>query len=119
MPTVTFTPKLISALAALKPVVSLQWVRLALARTKPSQPLPVASEPSVVPVLGAANANFPPNLVAVQPARQAVFQGRRFVCLPGGTGSKVKSAATTFELIERMGAQVRVRVRLGLGLEEP
>ena len=107
MPTVTFTPKLISALALLKPVVSLQWLRLALARTKPAQPLPDANEPSVVPAHGTANAKFPADLVAVQPTRQALFKGRRFVCLPSGAGSKVKSAATTFELIELMGAELR------------
>ena len=56
MPTVTFTPKLISALALLKPVVSLQWLRLALARTKPAQPLPDANEPSVVPALASPQA---------------------------------------------------------------
>ena len=107
MPTVTFTPKLISALALLKPVVSLQWLRLALARTKPAQMLPDANEPSVVPALGPANAKFPADLVAVQPARKVVFRGRRFVCLSGGAGSKVKSAAATFELMEQMGADLR------------
>ena len=109
MPTVTFTPKLLSALAQCRPVVSLQWLRLALARTKPAQPLPDANEPSVVPAHSSASQSFPPDLVAVQPARQALFTGRRFVWLPGGASSTKTSTANKFmlELMERMGAELR------------
>ena len=99
MPVVTFTPKLFSALAALKPVVTLQWLRLVLGRTSLAQPLPDVNEPSVVPALGqTVRGDVPPNAAMVQPARQALFAGRRFVCLAGGHASKNEANNTLLEL---------------------
>ena len=107
MPKVSFTPKLLSAMANIKPVITMQWVRLAMQRTVLSQPLPDSSEPSVVPqqdsaqAPGAGKQSMPTLAAMPQPERAKLFTGRHFVVLPGG--KPIQNTANE-ELLQKMGA---------------
>lgn len=107
MPKVSFTPKMLSAMADIKPVVTMQWVRLAMQRVALSQPLPDSSHSSVVPqqdpaqAPGASKQPIPAMAATMQTERAALFKGRHFVVLPGGTPTQNK---TNEELLQKMGA---------------
>ena len=94
MPKISWSPKLLSALAGLRPVVSLKWVLTAA--QDPSTPLPDAADPVYAP---ASSGHSTDGVVVVRPERAKLFHGRRFVCLPGGH-------ADCGSLLSKMGASV-------------
>ena len=116
MPTVTWTPKLLTALAACVPVVSPAWVLAAAARSAATDPLPPIGAPEFAPTpapTSATTAHLPSGattIEGVQPERKRLFAGKTLLCLPNaadGVGPGGAAAATQdiCRLLERMGAQ--------------
>jgi hypothetical protein len=117
MPTVTWTPKLLTALAACVPVVSPAWVLAAAARSAATDPLPPIGAPEFAPTpapTSATTADLPSGattIEGVQPERKRLFAGKALLCLPNaadGASSGGAAAATQdiCRLLERMGAQI-------------
>ena len=96
MTKLSWTPKLLYALAGLVTVVNPQWVQRAADRA-PDEPLPDASDPE----LGPKSAKGTDSVAVVRPERTSLFKGRRYIRLPG-------APAETQALLSKMGAEVRL-----------
>ena len=95
MTKLSWSPKLLNALAGLVAVVNPTWVERA---AEQPEPLPDASDPQYWPK---ASGSSTVGVAAVQPARACLFKGRKFITLPG-------APADTRELLSKMGATVDV-----------
>ena len=94
-----WTPKFLTALGALVPVISPAWVQAAAARSSPIDPLPDAQDARFAPrpASGAAAGR----IGAVDARRASLFRGYRIVCLPPAAPSNGSA-----RLLAQMGAEL-------------
>ena len=98
-PQVSWTPKILTALAAPIPIVNMAWVQAVGERTTPTQPLPDVGESRFTPALPPAGSKLPAGVHNVDRARAKLFDGHRITALPPTDGDTVR-------LLKLMGAQV-------------
>lgn len=111
MVNLSWTPKLLSALASLVPVVSPRWVVAAAAAAgpQPGAPLPDVADPEFAPKSPSPSMD---SVAFIRPERATLFKGRKYISLPGG------DLTDTRKLLEKMGATCEAWPA-ELGEEEP
>ena len=83
MPRISLTPKFVTALAALTPVVHPRWVERASQRTDLTSPLPDVDDPALAPDPAAAGSSLcPTNCQRVHPERSTLCKDDRMLLLP-------------------------------------
>ena len=92
MDKIAWSPKLLSAMAGLRPVVSTKWVQ----RAAEGSPLPDVADPELAPQ---STGHSTDGVATVRPERARLFHGKRYICLPG-------APADTQTLLVKMGADV-------------
>ena len=97
MAKLSWSPKLLSALASLVAVINPTWVQLAADARAADAPLPETFDPKLWPK---APSSSTVGVAAVQPVRAILFKGRKFICLPG-------APTDTRWLLSKMGAEVQ------------
>jgi hypothetical protein len=107
----SWTPKFLSALASLVPVVSPHWMEQAVSSLadKPTAPLPDVADPELAPRSPGPSMD---GVAIVRPERATLFKRRKFISLPGA------DLADTRSLLEKMGATCEPWPA-ALGEEEP
>ncbi|KAL3901041.1 MAG: hypothetical protein SGPRY_012349, partial [Prymnesium sp.] len=110
MAQVSFTPKLLTALARAVPVVTREWLQQLASRSKPDDPIPKPEDYAPIARISDKVPFATPHDVAVSKmSRRSLFQGWDLVWLPLSRVIDKASIATnekTNELLKLMGASV-------------
>ena len=115
MPNISWTSKLLTALAACVPVVSPEWVVAAAERATPTASMPPTAEFAPRPAPTCINTiDLETGVEVVRPERARLFAGKRILCLPASAGAAADAGAGSAalsdgdeqvrKLLERMGA---------------
>lgn len=107
MPQCARTPKFLTALMELVPVVNPAWVAAAAARTAPTDPLPDVHDAVFAPAPAAAGAaaNLPPDCAHVKPSRRTLFEGWKIICLPPEANTSAAAVADSRRTLQKMGVR--------------